>query len=476
MKANELARLLLENQELNDQVKQLVRSERRLSLSTHELERQLHRIEALNSFAFAASQAASAPGVLALAVDTLFACFPLEQGVGLLKNERGDLAVVAHRAVEGLDAAPSIASAELALPAQEIGSAPSVFSRLEGTRAPHLGRYYELMDATFGSDRVPQSPALLVLPLQFAGEQQLRALVVARRVTPVLSFLEALPSDDDLPALRLMAAHFATAVRMVTLLQESQASERLAMRQSAEAGRLYREATEAIQIRDEFLSIASHELRTPLTSLMLQIDLLPGTSTIPIDSLRRHCHRLAGLVDELLDVSRIRADRLELSFAEVDVARVARDVAARFVPDLARRGGALSIDANAPAFARCDRGRIDQAIANLLSNAIKFGRGKPITLAVEPRAETIAIIVHDEGLGIAPADQQRVFDRFERAVSERHYGGLGLGLYLTRRIVEAHGGTIRLTSELGVGSTFIVELPRMPRNDRAPEVASPRVG
>ena len=99
-------------------------------------------------------------------------------------------------------------------------------------------------------------------------------------------------------------------------------------------------------------------------------------------------------------------------------------------------------------------------ITNLLGNAIKYGEGKPIEVTIGETEEYARLEVRDQGIGIPLEDQQRVFERFERAVSDRHYGGLGLGLWITRQVVEAHRGTIRLESKPGEGTTFIVELPR----------------
>jgi signal transduction histidine kinase len=101
-------------------------------------------------------------------------------------------------------------------------------------------------------------------------------------------------------------------------------------------------------------------------------------------------------------------------------------------------------------------------VSNLLSNAIKYGRGKPIRVRVEARPGSVVLRVVDEGIGIARSDQDRVFGRFERAASPRHYGGLGVGLWIVKRIVEGSGGTIHVESEPGRGSTFVVELPVQP--------------
>jgi signal transduction histidine kinase len=113
-----------------------------------------------------------------------------------------------------------------------------------------------------------------------------------------------------------------------------------------------------------------------------------------------------------------------------------------------------------PAIGRWDAARLDQVLTNLMTNAIRFGAGKPIVVTVKATASAASLAVTDHGIGIAPAAQARIFDRFERGdVSAQHYGGLGLGLYIARQIVEAHGGTISVHSEPGCGATFTVTLP-----------------
>jgi signal transduction histidine kinase len=112
-----------------------------------------------------------------------------------------------------------------------------------------------------------------------------------------------------------------------------------------------------------------------------------------------------------------------------------------------------------PVTGNWDRLRLEQVVTNLISNAIKYGPRKPIELRIEQSDGTARLTVRDQGIGISEHDQARVFEPFERAVSVRHYGGFGLGLWITRKIVEAHGGAIRVQSRPGEGSTFVVELP-----------------
>ncbi|MFL5305534.1 MAG: sensor histidine kinase, partial [Polyangia bacterium] len=126
-----------------------------------------------------------------------------------------------------------------------------------------------------------------------------------------------------------------------------------------------------------------------------------------------------------------------------------------------RAGCAIRVEGPKAIAGRWDRLRIGQVVTNLLSNAIKFGHGHPIDVTVSESGDTVRVVVSDTGVGI-PADAlARIFERFERASSDRHFPGLGLGLWITRQIVEACHGTISVQSELGSGSTFCVELPRL---------------
>ncbi|WP_437873533.1 sensor histidine kinase [Sorangium sp. So ce363] len=235
--------------------------------------------------------------------------------------------------------------------------------------------------------------------------------------------------------------------------------------------RLYSAAHEAVRVRDEFLTVATHELNTPMTSLLLTLEAMDRgvRSDRPwdrqavgrqVDRALRQATRVIRLNSELLDVSRINAARLKLDVAEVDLGEVVRDVLARFKLDLARAGCAVSLREHGRVVGLWDGSRVDQIVSNLLANAIKFGAGKPVEISVGEEAGTARLSVRDHGIGIDPARQTQIFERFERAVSNRHYGGLGLGLYVSRSLAEAHGGSIRVESALGAGATFVVQLPR----------------
>ncbi|MFP2912181.1 PAS domain-containing sensor histidine kinase [Pyxidicoccus sp. 3LFB2] len=254
-------------------------------------------------------------------------------------------------------------------------------------------------------------------------------------------------------------------------------AEDLARRAAAslDNGRLYTEAQDAIRARDTFLSVASHELNTPLTSLTLNVqalrrDLEPraGGATSPealstkVQAVQRQLSRLSSLVRELLDVSRITAGRLRLEREDLDLAALTREMVPRFSEDLSRAGCELRLDAPEPVMGHWDRLRLEQVLQNLLSNAIKYGRGRPIEVRVGGDGERAWLSVRDEGVGIDPQGQARLFQRFERLASERHYGGLGLGLWIVKQIVDALEGRIQVRSAPGQGSTFTVELPRQP--------------
>ncbi len=224
---------------------------------------------------------------------------------------------------------------------------------------------------------------------------------------------------------------------------------------------------EALRQRDDFLAIAGHELKTPLTAVQLLVHSLgkltaeSGDPQIQTRVARaaRGINRLSTLVDELLDVSRVSAGKLKLEVEEFDLGAVAGELIDGAADQLARAGCKATFTCDGPMVGRWDRSRVEQILVNLLSNAMKYGKGHPIELRIERAGATARISVRDHGIGISPADQQRIFDRFERAVSLQHFGGLGLGLWIVRQVVEAHGGTIRVESEPADGATFLVDLP-----------------
>jgi signal transduction histidine kinase len=229
-------------------------------------------------------------------------------------------------------------------------------------------------------------------------------------------------------------------------------------------------AEAAVRLRDEFLSVASHELKTPLTSLILQHGLISralGPDSRErvgprLTTATRQVQRLTSLVDNLLDVSQLALGKLTLEPTEVDLAQAVRDVVEQLEEVFTQAACVVHVDATGPLPGLWDAPRLEQVLIHLLGNAAKYGAGRPVHVGVGLEAGHAWVVVRDQGIGIPPEALPRLFGRFERAVSERHYGGLGLGLYLSRQIVDALGGRIEVDSRPGEGATFTVRLPCTP--------------
>jgi signal transduction histidine kinase len=239
-----------------------------------------------------------------------------------------------------------------------------------------------------------------------------------------------------------------------------------------EVSELLQEQIKALKQRDEFLSIASHELKTPLTSLKIQVQLRkklfekgdpgvyePENVMALVNMTDKQVNRLTRLVDDMLDITRIQSGKLTLNIEAVDFHQLILDVGQNFKEQYqaARCDLVLNVDDNL--FVAGDIYRLEQVIANLLSNALKYGNGCPVKVRAKSEGDQVVLTVQDEGMGIAEENHARIFERFERAVSASSIGGLGLGLYITRQIVELHRGKITLQSSLGKGSTFTITLP-----------------
>jgi signal transduction histidine kinase len=269
---------------------------------------------------------------------------------------------------------------------------------------------------------------------------------------------------------------FIVAASVLVAMAAALRSSRAALRQSEARWRAVVDESEsaraeAIAARDQFLTIASHELRTPLAAAQLQIQSLrrflereaqPDAVRVlepRIAATAATVERLGALVDALLDVSRIVTGRLELERQSYDLSEAVCAAIARFSDAARRAGSTLTVDAAPGIWARGDRLRVEQVLASLLSNAIKYGQREPIAVALRRAGDRAVISVEDHGVGIAPEVQARVFERFERAGAPSQYGGLGLRLWIARHVVTASGGSIRLESAPGRGSTFTVELP-----------------
>jgi signal transduction histidine kinase len=277
--------------------------------------------------------------------------------------------------------------------------------------------------------------------------------------------------ENNLAAHTFTAAH----LRVLTLLSSQMA---ISLENSLLFGRLSLEieerkraeakAQESVRSRDDFLSIASHELKTPVTSLTLALQVLAremgkkgsaGQAQLA-QVAERQVGRLRTLIDDLLDVSRIRTGRLELSYELVELRDVVRDVVEGFAAELTEARCPVVVRAPGPIAGHWSRARLEQVVVNLIANAIKFGRAQPIEIDLGETAEQATLTIVDHGIGIAPDRLPHIFERFERGVSTAHYGGLGLGLYIANEIVVALGGSIRAESWRGQGATFVVTLPK----------------
>jgi signal transduction histidine kinase len=231
------------------------------------------------------------------------------------------------------------------------------------------------------------------------------------------------------------------------------------------------DAQRAIRMRDDFIAIAGHELRTPLTALRLQIegvsravarDLAPERARERLDRALTNVDRLGKLIEGLLDVSRIASDGLVLKRQPVDLARLVLEAMDRTREQIEKGGYTVFfLGGGGPCVGAWDPLRLDELVSNLVANAIKYGRsGGKIDIGLRQDDDTATLTVTDRGIGIAPEDQERIFNRFERAVSTTNFGGFGLGLWISRKIAEAHGGTLTVESKPEVKTTFTVRLPK----------------
>jgi PAS domain S-box-containing protein len=232
-------------------------------------------------------------------------------------------------------------------------------------------------------------------------------------------------------------------------------------RQKAEA-----ELAEALDARDEFIAVAAHELRNPLNVSVLTLQVLHRASSdpsrspqmhIPAEKLGDQLRRLSGLIDQLFDMTQIRSKGFELYRETFDVCDLIKEVAARFVA--MHSNITISLDLTTGIQGTWDRTRIDQAVTNIMSNAIKYGRQRPITVNASIDGREAVVRIKDQGVGMSHEVLERIFDRFERGAHGSRKDGLGLGLWITKKIVDAHGGSIVAESEPEKGTVFIMRLP-----------------
>lgn len=232
------------------------------------------------------------------------------------------------------------------------------------------------------------------------------------------------------------------------------------------------ELEDAVRMRDDFMSIVSHELKTPLNTLILEVQLrklqlsrndLEGLSEERlrkmVDKDERQIQSLIRLIDDMLDVSRIRTGKLSIRPSRTDLAQLVGNVVESFAAQMEACGCELRLDRAESIVGVWDAFRIEQVLANLLTNAMRYGAGKPVQVSVAACAEGASIEVRDHGIGISPKSFERIFCQFERAEGSEGSAGLGLGLFIADQIVRAHDGRIQVQSQEGQGSLFRVVLP-----------------
>jgi signal transduction histidine kinase len=273
---------------------------------------------------------------------------------------------------------------------------------------------------------------------------------------------------EERGALRAVAVCVGLLVAVAVLMAFS------ARRQIREVARRFgaalHSAQEVEKLRDEFITIAAHELRTPLTALLLQLqrlrrDLDRGTaleSSALIDTPLRQARRLSSLIESLLDAQAVASGgHVELRLSRTDLATIAQASLARVRDGLVHLGCQVEMRLDAGVDGDWDAPRIEHIAATLIANACKYGEGKPVQVSARREGEVRILTVTDEGIGIPDDVQERIFGRFGRAAPSRSYGGFGLSLFVARRLAEAHGGTLTVTSEHGKGAIFTLRLPRV---------------
>jgi len=238
---------------------------------------------------------------------------------------------------------------------------------------------------------------------------------------------------------------------------------------TADQERLIEDLRAAIAARDEFIAIAAHELRNPMTPIVGQVQLLLSRARREQASpaLLQGLETLEIAVDHyvrrattLLEITRLNAEDVRLEPSAFDLGDLVRACIRKYEQLAGHAGSTLGCDLAGPVDGTWDHLATEQILDNLVSNAIRYGDGKPVRVELESDPEWVEVRVIDHGIGIAPADRERIFQRFERASSAPRSGGFGIGLWLSSKLVQAQGGSMELQSEPGSGSTFTVRLPR----------------
>ena len=232
------------------------------------------------------------------------------------------------------------------------------------------------------------------------------------------------------------------------------------------------ELEQAVRMRDDFMSIVAHEVRTPLNGLILETQLRKmhlardNAAAFTLDKMHamvdrdeRQIKSLIRLIEDMLDVSRIRTGKLSIRPTRFDLSTLVRDLLHNFSRQIDAAETSVSLDAEQPVIGNWDEFRIEQVISNLLTNALRYGAKSPVSVKVYSEGGLALVDVRDQGIGISEENQKRIFQQFERVSARQAVAGLGLGLFISEQIVTAHGGTITVQSRIGEGALFRVCLP-----------------
>ncbi len=314
-------------------------------------------------------------------------------------------------------------------------------------------------------------PIEALIPARFRSSHRVhrQAYSEAPRVRPMGLGLDlrALARDGHEVPVEISLSPILLGSELCTIAAVRDVTERKRLEQRERAAE---RAEQEVRQRDEVLAVASHELRAPVGTVQLQVHMLQHAAADAVEDLgamrermnkiARSAGHLAQLVEDLLDLRQLRDPSMPLRLEELDLVEVTREAVERMREEVERTGAPLTFHGPAPVRGKWDPLRIDQVVTNLLVNASKFGRGQPIIVTVEGDAERARLAVADRGIGIDTKDHERIFERFAQAAPPEDLAkGIGLGLFIVRRIVHAHGGRVLLRSAIGEGSTFTVELP-----------------
>lgn len=257
--------------------------------------------------------------------------------------------------------------------------------------------------------------------------------------------------------------------RQMLALEQSRQEQEVLLR---ELNQTQQELQRSLKMRDEFMSLVAHELRTPLNTLFLEtqmrsLQLKRGNTAAfapqPMEAMiqrdERQIKSMIRLIDDMLDVSRMRSGKLSIRPAQVELMRLLERVVSDLSLQAATTGSSLTLRPHDGVTGCWDEFRVEQVIVNLLTNALRYGCGQPVEVSVERTGDMVRIDVRDQGKGIAPSDLERIFEPYERGARNGEPKGLGLGLYISRQLAISHGGELRVTSNPGEGSVFSLILP-----------------